>query len=193
MVTEDLRCDELRSPRYVPLEQPLQDQLSVDRAIEVLYARHYGAIRSIVHRRVQNIADADDITQTVFVKLATSFHIVHDKDVGKWLSRVAVNAAIDAVRRKHLVWLPLSEGHPCEASAESTFLRETELTRVRFAIDGLPAREKLVVELSYLEGYTHKQIAGRVGLPLGTVKTLIRRGRKRLRAVLEGEETAQTL
>lgn len=64
---------------------------------------------------------------------------------------------------------------------------------MRFAIDGLPAREKLVVELSYLEGYTHKQIAGRVGLPLGTVKTLIRRGRKRLRAVLEGEETAQTL
>lgn len=158
-----MRRNELRSPLFVPLGQPLLDELSVDRAIEVLYHRHYAAIRSIVHHRVNNVADADDIAQTVFVKLAVSFDLVYGKDVGKWLSRVAVKQGSTQSAASAWRVSRFSERQRWEVSAESTFLREAEVTRIRAAIDCLPVREKLVVELSYLDGHTHAQIAERSG------------------------------
>ena len=58
-------------------------------------------------------------------------------------------------------------------------------SRVRAALAALPAEQQRVVELAYLEGLSHGEIAARLGLPLGTVKSRVRIAYQRMRAAVE--------
>ena len=79
-----------------------------DREIEDLYARYYTTVYAIVNRRLQNYADAEDIVQSVFVKLAMNLAAAQGRDVKRWLSRVAVNAFDRCIEAKTTrVGLPL--------------------------------------------------------------------------------------
>ena len=161
--------------------------------VERLFARYYATVFAIVNRRVQHHADAEDIVQSVFLKLAMNLPAAQERDVRRWLSRVAINASIDALRQRRLAWLPLVEGQSQHVSAESTYLQEAETRLVRAAIDQLPAPLKLVLQLSHIDGLTQQQIAHRTQTPLGTVKTRIRRGLALLRGTLDRSEYPSTV
>jgi RNA polymerase sigma-70 factor (ECF subfamily) len=68
-------------------------------------------------------------------------------------------------------------------------LRAEEAARVRWALGQLPAAQREAIELAFFEGKTHVEVSAALGEPLGTAKTRIRLGMRKLRALLEGRET----
>ena len=154
------------------------------RTLEQAYLRYYASVRSIIRHRVRDSADADDLAQAVFVKLAVNSPLVDGGDIMRWLSRVAINASIDHIRKKDRVWDRFPELRSEHVSAELTYLHEEELDRLRQAIRSLPDRQRIVVQLAYFDALTHQQIAKSTGIALGTVKTRIRRGVHLLRVAL---------
>jgi RNA polymerase sigma factor (sigma-70 family) len=102
-----------------------------------------------------------------------------------WLFRVTRNLYIDHLRGEPL-WSGIEEGMARleQESAEpacSTTESFTDQVRLRRAIDGLPATEARLIRMSYLEAKSHSEIAAELGMPLGSVKSCLRRAFARLR------------
>ncbi len=105
-----------------------------------------------------------------------------------WIFTIARNLRIDRLRRE-LSWVPLPDGHDEEPSADALpdeLLSEQERkVRVQAALASLPADQYEVVSLSYVEGLSHSEIAERLGLPLGTVKSRMRLAYHKIRESVE--------
>ena len=109
-----------------------------------------------------------------------------------WLATIARSRAIDRLRAGRQEWQrarsletvsQLSTGESLEEAAYVTELREV----VRGALGTLSAEQREALELAYYGGLSHSEIAERLGQPLGTVKTRIRLGMMKLRALLKPE------
>ncbi len=106
-----------------------------------------------------------------------------DRELGPWLYAIARRQAIDAYRKARRVetadpeTLDVIELPP---SLERTW----EAWEVRLALDKLPPDEREVVRLSFLVGLTHPEIAERLGVPVGTVKSRTHRAHRRLAGLL---------
>lgn len=105
-----------------------------------------------------------------------------------WIFTIARNLRIDRLRRE-LTWVALPDGHDEEPSADALpdeLLSEQERkVRVQAALANLPADQHEVVSLSYVEGLSHSEIAERLGLPLGTVKSRMRLAYHKIRESVE--------
>ena len=105
---------------------------------------------------------------------------------GAWIGRVARNAALDASRRRALrVTAPEVDPVDDRENPEDLAVAADEAFRLRMALDTLPERERVVLTLAYSDGLTQSEIAERLDLPLGTVKTRTRSGLARLAEHLE--------
>jgi RNA polymerase sigma-70 factor (ECF subfamily) len=103
-----------------------------------------------------------------------------------WIYTIARNLRIDMLRREHRPddgRMPEAPGDP-ETPEQQLKTTEGE-QRVREAIERLPAEQAEVLRLSYFEEQSHAEIAERLALPLGTVKSRIRRAAANLRAALD--------
>ena len=164
-------------------------------ALAELYDRHARSIYSLAVRIVRDQADAEDIVQEVFSQAwrqANRYDAARG-NVAAWLLTLTRSRAIDRLRGRRTRPWETSEGNSpltlpdaglgpdaLAASAEQVGL-------VRAALQALPLVERLALELAYFEGHTHTEIAARLELPLGTVKTRIRQGLLRLRAAIVRE------
>ncbi len=154
-------------------------------AIREVYRRHAGAVFTVARSITNDRELAADVLQQVFVKAwraAAGFD--GSRDLAPWLYAIARRTAIDAIRKEHR---PTQGGHEPEVESvvhTMSFERTWEVHEVRRAIDELPDTEREVVRLSHLEGMTHEQIAGRLDVPMGTVKSRSSRAHKRLAAAL---------
>ena len=105
-----------------------------------------------------------------------------------WIYTIARNLRIDRLRRE-MTWVQLPEGHDEKASddiAPDEAVSEAERrVRVQKALAGLPVDQHEVVALSYIEGLSHSEIAARLGLPLGTVKSRMRLAYLKIRESVE--------
>jgi RNA polymerase sigma-70 factor (ECF subfamily) len=105
-----------------------------------------------------------------------------------WIFTIARNLRIDRLR-KEVAWQPIPEGADEEPSSDP--LPDEELAarersqRVKTALAELPADQSEVVTLSYIEGLSHSEIADRLRLPLGTVKSRMRLAYQKIRETLE--------
>jgi RNA polymerase sigma-70 factor, ECF subfamily len=105
-----------------------------------------------------------------------------------WIFTIARNLRIDRLR-KEVTWQPIPEGADEEPSSDP--LPDEELSarerqgRIRRALAELPADQSEVVNLSYMEGLSHSEIAARLDLPLGTVKSRMRLAYAKIRETLE--------
>ncbi|WP_372786941.1 sigma-70 family RNA polymerase sigma factor [Phenylobacterium sp.] len=131
---------------------------------------------------------ADELTQDVFVVIWRKAHLFDPERAGAsaWIHTIARNLWIDAVRRNRrpddgrIIAPPEGEPTPEEQLNSS----ENE-ARLRAALDSLPEHQAQVLRLSFFEEQTHPQIAERLGLPLGTVKSRIRLATGHLRGALQ--------
>jgi RNA polymerase sigma-70 factor (ECF subfamily) len=194
-----LRVDLLPARRAmmerVERAEPTDGQLIVriaegDReAFEEIHARYQRTVLGLALRRIRDRGRAEDAVQEVFVAVWRSAR-TYDPARGNgtpWLYAVARNAITDRLRRTpeptgELVDGPSGEPGPAE-EAESSWTS----WRVHRALESLPEHERPVVELAYWGGLSQSEIADRLGIPLGTVKTRTRSALARLADALEEE------
>jgi len=159
-------------------------------AFEALYDEYYRLVYGLALRVLADASAAEDVTQAVFLKIWDSPALFRGGNFGAWIARVTRNRALDVVRSRRV----RDEGQfpdslPLDDNPEDTAIAHLDGARVRDALAQLPPEQREPIELGFFGGVTHQEIARRIGLPLGTVKTRIRTGLRRLRNVLEGAIT----
>jgi RNA polymerase sigma-70 factor (ECF subfamily) len=160
-------------------------------ALDLLYERHGRSVFSVAYGIVGTVEIAEDVAQDAFLTVwrRADTYVASRGTARTWLLSVARHRAIDIVRARAARpsgvsldaagALVAQDGDP---SAEA--LRRIEATTVRAALDVLPVRQREVIELAFFSGLSCPEIAERIGLPLGTVKSRIRLALERLRLVL---------
>lgn len=159
-------------------------------AFEELYDAYHRLVYGIALRMLNDQGAAEDLTQAVFLKLWSSPDLFQGGNFAAWIARVARNRALDVLRSRAV----RAEGDFPENLPDDVRLEEYAFARidaevVRDALAGLPREQREPIEMGFFGGVTHEEIARRTGAPLGTVKTRIRSGLRKLRAVLDGAVT----
>lgn len=162
-------------------------------ALEGLYERHATMAYSIALRITADPTAAEDAVQEAFLGVWRSAEHYEDGrgTIRTWLLSIVRHRAIDLVRRRRPVAeLPESDG-PLPAALVlpdvwSEVSSRLDHGAIRAALDGIPAVQRESIELAYFGGLTQVEIAGRMGVPLGTVKSRMRLGLLALRDALGG-------
>lgn len=170
-----------------------------DTALAELYDRHSSLAYSVIMRILRSPSDAEDVLQETFVRVWSRAD-TYDSRIGSpaaWLTRIARNRAIDRLRaqrvRRHISGEPDVTLDGDTTMPEAATLETPEVVvqaaatarALRTAMSALPAVQRELIEAAFFEGYTHHELAARLGLPLGTVKTRIRTGLTSMRGRLE--------
>ncbi|MCW3075254.1 MAG: polymerase sigma-70 factor [Flaviaesturariibacter sp.] len=157
-----------------------------DQAFSYLYDNYAGALYGVVKQIVTDTEMCNDVVQEVFVSIWRKIDS-YDASKGRlftWMLNVARNASIDKVRSRNY-----------QQSLKQQPIDDNELSHpvVRMGIDDfglkkvlskLKDEQRMLVDLSYYQGYTHEQIAKALNIPLGTVKTRLRAALMQLRTML---------
>lgn len=159
-------------------------------AFRKLFQSYAPRVKSYMMRQGADPNTAEELAQetllTVWRKAA--LYSGEKGSATTWIFTIARNLRIDRLRREQ-TWLPLPEGHNEEASTDALpddVLSERERkVRVQDALASLPADQFEVVSLSYIEGLSHSEIAERLALPLGTVKSRMRLAYQKIREQVE--------
>ena len=161
-------------------------------AVRVVY-RQYGRLVFTVAYRVLGRHDlAEEAVQQTFVQAWQAADRVDvDRDPAPWLATIAKRVAIDIHRREaRRSAVPYADVGDLAGEEQLMTSRAPDdetldsVWHVRRAIETLPAQEKSVVRLQHLDGMTHTEIADKLGIPLGTVKSRSRRAHQRLASLL---------
>ena len=156
-------------------------------AFGVLVERYAGVARRVARAVLGNPEDADDAAQDAMLSALVKLDQYDPRrPFGPWLLRIVSNAATDRRRRRTVrrvepldPWLAAGGPRP-DTAAEQRALGE----RLRQALAELPERRRVAVVLFDVEGYSHAEIAGVLGIPEGTVRSEVFHARRRLRALL---------
>lgn len=160
-----------------------------ERALEEIYRRWSPVIFSMALRLLGDRSDAEDVTQKAFVSAWTS-RTSYDPAKGRistWLVTIARRRIVDTLEARTRV-RALQEELQRVATPDQLSTPEIDLSdRLLLAdeIDRLEPDARTVVRLAFYDDLTHDQIAERLHMPLGTVKSHIRRSLLRLRSRLE--------
>ncbi|GIF47965.1 RNA polymerase sigma-70 factor (ECF subfamily) [Asanoa ferruginea] len=156
-----------------------------EKALRTAYERHGSAVLYLAQRLLGNRADAEDVTQLTFVA-AWNGRDTFDPQRGTilgWLLGIGRRKAIDRIRSTARDDRVAETVRAQVAPAEQPELPERVVDRLVVAdeLGRLPAEQRRTLELAFFDDLTHPQIAAVTGLPLGTVKSHIRRGLANLR------------
>jgi RNA polymerase sigma factor (sigma-70 family) len=146
--------------------------------------RRQSWLRNLLRRLSRDPALADDLAQLVFLKAWRSLPALKSPGAfGGWLRRLAINTWLAELRAAPPATVAFDpEELPATAAFAPSVAEELDLDR---ALARLPADERLCVVLAYNEGLSHSEISAATSLPLGTVKSHVRRGAQRLRTLLD--------
>lgn len=158
-------------------------------AVLALYDRHASALLALAIRVLGNRDEAEEVLQDSFVKIwqeAASYD-ANRAGFRAWACTIVRNRSLDVLRRRGTAarTAAVSAETPESAPSPDASATETESAkRVRAAIAELPEAQRKALELAYYEGLTHVEIAAKTSAPLGTVKTRILDGMRKLKAAL---------
>ena len=162
--------------------------MDLERRAEYLAETHADAILRLSYTYLKNTYDAQDICQSVFVKLLTEPREFDSPDHERaYILRMAANACKDLLKSP---WRKRTCG--LEACAQLA-APETEDGSVLAAVERLPAHYRAAIYLYYYEGYQAAEIGDILGVPTATVHTRLARGRAKLRELLGGNAYEQTV
>lgn len=150
-------------------------------------------IYNMAYQITMNPAEAEDLTQEIFLKLYTSLNkYTLGSNFKLWLYRLAKNHIIDWYRKKKYINSKMEEMKKdilLESFQDSLKDSVEELkSKVRKAIESLDIQFKLPIILRDLQGLSYEEISNILDIPVGTVKSRINRGRLLLSEILRGEK-----
>jgi len=155
-------------------------------AMEQLYDRYSGIVYSVALRVLNDTGAAEDVLQEVFLQLWRNPNVFDASrgSLGAWLSVIARNRAIDALRKRKPVIDFENVILSVECNLESEAGRKVSIEKARAALTKVPADQRNALELAFFQGLTHTEIAAKTGEPLGTIKTRIRAALTALRKAM---------
>ena len=157
-----------------------------DQAFGYLYDHYAAALYGVIRQIVGDVELSNDVLQEAFVNIWRRID-QYDDTKGRlftWMLNIARNAAIDKTRSKgfqqssRVQPIVEGDGHPSVKPGVDDY-------GLKKIILKLKDEQRLLIELSYFQGYTHEQIAKALDIPLGTVKTRIRSALIQLRSYLQ--------
>jgi RNA polymerase sigma-70 factor, ECF subfamily len=157
-----------------------------------LYDRHVSLVYGIAKRITGNPTQAEDITQSVFTMLWAKPGSFGGGNFAAWIARVARNAALDVVRsaavRTREPEMPIDIAS--DNDLEDEVFSRLQSSAVVQALRTLPDDQREAIEQAYFQGLSYSEVAARLGAPLGTVKSRIRSGLRRLWETLQHQVLA---
>lgn len=156
-------------------------------ALHFLYLRFREDVRGYVGSIVRDHHDTEDVTQSVFLKLASMIHGYQPRGVpfAAWLTRVARNAAVDCLRGRRVI--PVEEVRVTDNGRDQAMLEQRE--SLKKALERLPDDQREVVILRYVAGLQPRDIAEVLKKSHSSVHGLQHRGRRAMKAALEEMDT----
>jgi RNA polymerase sigma-70 factor (ECF subfamily) len=164
-------------------------------ALSYLYDRHCGIVKSLGMKVVHNEAEAEDLLQEIFVEIwnrASGYDPAKGKPLG-WIVTLARRRAIDRLRkcqshcraedrlREEVESQPDAWTTDPEEDFEMADIRAT----LRELLKALPDAQQQAIELAFYQGMSQREIAAHTGIPLGTIKTRLELGLKKLTVALK--------
>jgi RNA polymerase sigma-70 factor (ECF subfamily) len=160
-------------------------------ALSVLYDRYNGILKALILRVIHNEAEADDLLQEIFMEIwnqAKNFSAQKGKPLG-WMVTLARRRAIDGLRKKQ-AYARAEERLQVEteqqpdawvhnATEEAIVLGDTR-TLLRKVISAIPPAQQQAIDLAFFKGMSQREIAAKTNTPLGTVKTRLELGLKKI-------------
>ncbi len=189
-----------RSPAVVPeLEPGAASDLELMQAIQAedpealsqLYDRYNGILKALILRVIHNEAEAEDLLQEIFMEIwnqAKNFSAQKGKPLG-WMVTLARRRAIDGLRKKQ-AYARAEERLQAEteqqpeawvhnSTEEEITFSDTRII-VRNVINSLPPAQQQAIDLAFFRGMSQREIATNTNTPLGTVKTRLELGLKKI-------------
>jgi len=154
-------------------------------AVRAVYDRYARPVFTVALRILGDRTLADEAVQLTMLKAwraAGSFD--PSRELAPWLYTIARRVAIDLYRRDRRADVPTELEDDALAVVPLSFERTWEAWEVRAAVDQLADEEREVVRLAHLVGLSHREIAERLGVPVGTVKSRSARAHRRLAFLL---------
>jgi len=162
---------------------------------------YMGSLYSAAMRMTRNAADAEDLVQETYLKAYRAFGSFQEgTNLKSWLYKILTNTFINSYRsrRRRPVESDLDdvedlylyrrlgglEGAIAGRSAEDVVLDQFSEAEVKAAVESLPEAFRMVVLLADVEGFSYKEIAEILDIPIGTVMSRLHRGRRALQKAL---------
>ena len=162
-------------------------------AFALFYDRHAPAVLGLACRIVKDRALAEDVAQEAFISIwrGCGRYCPDRGNARSWALGITHHRAVDALRNQSArarAKTKVEALTPRAAASDPTELaaaRDEEARATREAVAALPTQQRLVIELGYFGGLSHREIAARQGVPLGTVKGRMRLALEKLAGALD--------
>ncbi|MDQ6832911.1 MAG: sigma-70 family RNA polymerase sigma factor [Chloroflexota bacterium] len=165
--------------------------------VELLYDRYGGVAFALAYRLLGERGSAEDVVQEAFLNVwrQGATYDTRRGTVRTWLLTIVHHRAIDqmrSVRSKAGADTVIDDALPLPAKEDTwtEVVQSLEHDRIQLAMATLPPEQRQVVDMAYYGGFTHTEIAQRVGIPLGTVKGRMRLALDKLRDLLHVSDAA---
>lgn len=174
-----------------------------NKAFEALLKKYRKSVYYMLLKMIKNPDDAEDLTQEAFAK---AFNSIDKFDAtyafSTWLFRIATNNCIDFIRKKRVQTVSIDQ--PVEGDdggnlkfdvkddnldPNQSMLKDQRKRYLQMAIERLPEKYKILVELRYFKEFSYEEVAEELQIPLGTVKAQLFRARELLNQELKNIKT----
>lgn len=158
-------------------------------AFEEIVRRRQSSVRNLMRSCCGDVTLADDLAQQVFMRVWVKIHTLKKASAfNAWLKRVAITVWLQYLRKNDAL------RNADELLESALALRETQGMGLDLdqALATLPSNVRLCIILSYQEGMSHREIAEVSNIPLGTVKSHIKRGAQKLQEILSSYDESKT-
>ena len=181
------------APLDVAYMTELLRRIALDRdgdAFRQLFESFAPRVKSYMMRQGADPATAEELAQETLLTVWRKAQLYSGEkgSATTWIYTIARNLRIDRIRRE-TIWQELPDGlneEPSDDPAPDVLVSERERSeRLKAALKTLPSEQHDVVMLSYIDGLSHSEIAEKMGLPLGTVKSRMRLAYQKLRETVE--------
>lgn len=170
-------------------------------ALDLLYERYSRVVYSLALRMLRSAELAEDIVQETFWRIWRRSATFEGRrgSVASWILGIAHNLSVDELRRQRArpSLVRDTPGEPIlsaivdvSADVDDLALLNERRRQILKALEQIPADQRLAIELAYFGGLSQSEIAERLQSPIGTIKTRIRNGLRRLREVLLSQHLA---